>query len=548
VIGLEQHLREVPLTRVMPFNAVINDVIHGYIPYLKDVEASIIDTWVLQRLRYIYQLQLTHLVYPSATHTRFNHSLGVMHLAYKFMNTLLTRIEILRKKIPYESARIFYERPREVLLAARIVGLLHDIGHGPFSHSFDRYVYRSREYLGYRVGNHEIMGYLIYRDYLRKHIHELLRSSGIGLDADTVVELVDQALKPPKGAIQGTDLLSMNVLGSGDFYLSELSSTDPVDQAGRFVRIVVRDFLYPADILDYLIRDSYYTKTPIGMVNADWLILQTYIVSHDSLLVPAISDKGIDDLIRLLNARKFMYKNVYLHPVNLIFDELMGTIFECDEVKSLITETIDKMVREGEYHLYTALTDHTIYGMLLRWSNLSREKLAQYCGDQAERVLETIHGILHYRKIPWKKIARLFFKREIASQFLSQKYGKRMIDLLVKGVSEVLRDKLGISNGEDEIKIKITKITAYPTAAKEVMRYLYIARVRGEAPIDFRTENIDSFVRMRGVEDEVVVTVYLWRNTYNRLPDEMLRELLKIIEEEIKEITGLKEIIIPETS
>ena len=532
----------------MPFNAVIHDVIYDYIPYSKDIEAQVMDTWVLQRLRYLYQLQLTHLVYPSATHTRFSHSIGVMHVAHKFMNNLLSRLDTLRNKIPYEEVRVFYNKPREVLVAARIAGLLHDIGHGPFSHSFDRYVYSKKDYLGYRIGNHEILGYLIYRDYLRKHVLGVLRSSGTGIDPDTVIELLDRVMKPPEGAINGTDLLSMSILDKDDFYLKEAPSTDPLDQAGRIVRMVVRDFLYPADILDYLIRDSYYTKTPIGMINVDWLILQTYLVSHKGLLVPAISDKGLDDLIRLLNARKFMYKNVYFHPVNLAFDELMGTVFECDEIKSMVTETIDKMIREGEYNLYTTLTDHTIYGLILKWSNLSIDKLRHYCGERAKDVLDTIKGILHYRKMPWKKIVRYYFSKKGVSLFLSKKYGDKMIDLLLTGIIENARDSLGINIEHDKIKIKITKITAYPTAAKEITEYIYIARTRGETPIDFRIENIDSFVKKRGIEDEILITVYMWRELYNSLSDEQLKNILSLIEEEIKEITGLREKVIPETS
>jgi len=464
------------------------------------------------------------------------------------MNNLLSRLDTLRNKVPYEEVRVFYNKPREVLAAARIAGLLHDIGHGPFSHSFDRYVYSKKDYLGYRIGNHEILGYLIYRDYLRKHIIGVLRSSGTGIDPDTVIELLDRVMKPPEGAIKGTDLLSMGVLSKDDFYLKEAPSTDPLDQAGRIVRMVVRDFLYPADILDYLIRDSYYTKAPIGMINVDWLILQTYLVSHKGLLIPAISDKGLDDLIRLLNARKFMYKNVYLHPVNLAFDELIGTVFECDEIKSMITETIDKMIREGEYDLYATLTDHTIYGLILKWSNLSMDKLHHYCGERAKDVLDTIRGILHYRKMPWKKIVRYYFSKKGVSLFLSKKYGDKMIDLLLTGIIENVRNSLGLDVDKDKIKIKITKITAYPTAAKEITEYIYIARTRGETPIDFRIESIDSFVKKRGIEDEILVTVYLWRELYNSLSDEQLKKILSLIEEEIKEITGLRERIIPETS
>ncbi|MEM4101713.1 MAG: phosphohydrolase, partial [Desulfurococcaceae archaeon] len=73
----------------MPYNGQIRDPIHGYIDYIKELEGAVMDSWVMQRLRYIYQLQAAHFVYPGATHTRFSHSLGVMHLSYKYITLVL---------------------------------------------------------------------------------------------------------------------------------------------------------------------------------------------------------------------------------------------------------------------------------------------------------------------------------------------------------------------------------------------------------------------------------------------------------------------------
>ncbi|MEM2645359.1 MAG: hypothetical protein QXP03_04720, partial [Desulfurococcaceae archaeon] len=77
---------------VTSFNGQVRDPIYGYIDYIKELEGVIMDSWVLQRLRYIYQLQAAHFVYPGATHTRFSHSLGVMYSSYKYITFLLRSV------------------------------------------------------------------------------------------------------------------------------------------------------------------------------------------------------------------------------------------------------------------------------------------------------------------------------------------------------------------------------------------------------------------------------------------------------------------------
>jgi len=183
-------VERVYLLQPLPFNGRIRDAIHGDIEYVKGAEDLVFDSWPVQRLRYIYQLQLAYLVYPSATHTRFSHSLGVMHLAYCMMHRLVSQAQQL--SLEGEAAKLFLSKPRELLEAARIAGLLHDIGHGPFSHTFDHYILSRRDVVGYRVGNHEILSYILYRHLLRDTVAKA--AAAIGLDVETVLSLVDEAL------------------------------------------------------------------------------------------------------------------------------------------------------------------------------------------------------------------------------------------------------------------------------------------------------------------------------------------------------------------
>ncbi|HSF49813.1 MAG TPA: HD domain-containing protein, partial [Nitrososphaeraceae archaeon] len=133
---------------MLNFVGEITDPIHRYIRFT-ELEREIIDTPVFQRLRKIRQLAGAHLVYPSAQHTRFEHSLGTMHLAGLAGLTLLDKGYIEKK---------------DQLEGLRLAALLHDIGHGPFSHLFEEVLIGS----GISASSHENMGKKIIRETIIK--------------------------------------------------------------------------------------------------------------------------------------------------------------------------------------------------------------------------------------------------------------------------------------------------------------------------------------------------------------------------------------------
>jgi len=230
----------------------INDPLYGFITIPPSIIYDIIAHPFFQRLRFIKQLGLTDFVYPAALHTRFQHALGAMHLMGKVL-------DILRQK-NIEISTEEYE-------ASQLAVLLHDIGHGPFSHALEDSLltgikHESISYLFMEKLNEEFNGALslsikIFRNsYERKFFHQLVSSQ---LDIDR---------------------------------------------------------------LDYLKRDSFFTGVQEGTIGVD-RILQTLNVHHDELVV---EEKGLYSIESFLNARRQMYWQVYLHKVTVSTERMLVNI------------------------------------------------------------------------------------------------------------------------------------------------------------------------------------------------------------------------------
>lgn len=218
---------------------IVNDPVYGFVTIPGDFLFSLIENPLFQRLRRIRQLGLTSFVYPGALHTRFHHALGAMHL-------MMEAIETLRMK-----GSIITEQEAEATLAAI---LLHDIGHGPFSHSL--------EYTLVKGMTHEDLGVLI----IQKLNTELNGRLDLALD-----------------------------IFMGKYHK-------------KFLHQLVSSQL-DMDRLDYLKRDSFYTGVSEGVINTDRLI-KMLIVKDDELMVEA---KGIYSIEKFIVARRLMYWQVYYH-------------------------------------------------------------------------------------------------------------------------------------------------------------------------------------------------------------------------------------------
>ena len=247
----------------------MRDPIHGFIK-LSEKEKRLIDTEVFQRLRRIRQLAMTFLVYPGAVHTRFDHSIGVMHIAGRICTKL--RELNLTKICDDDVDRV------------RLAALLHDVGHGPFSHV--------SEYLLDKYAPNEAD-----KDKVREKIHEKITVDIIRVDSE-----IDEILSPDER----------------NFVISMIEGQEAWD----WRRDVVSSEL-DADKMDYLLRDSYFTGVKYGEYDLEKVIESFLIDTNETETALAISSKGIYALEQLLLARYHMTQQVYWHRVSLISNEMI---------------------------------------------------------------------------------------------------------------------------------------------------------------------------------------------------------------------------------
>jgi HD superfamily phosphohydrolase len=232
---------------------IVNDPVYGFIHIPTGIIFDVIQHPIFQRLRRIKQLGLATLVYPGAEHTRFQHAIGAFHLMTKAINVLQQKgIEVS-------------EEEKE---AAQLAILLHDIGHGPFSHSLEG----------------EILPF--HHETLTEGILDLLNSIFNGQ--------LDLAIRIFKGNYP-------------KFFLHELVSSQ-----------------LDVDRLDYLNRDRFFTGVSEGVIGYDRIIHMLNV--HDGRLV--VEEKGIYSVEKFLVSRRIMYWQVYLHKTSVAAENMLKLIIQ----------------------------------------------------------------------------------------------------------------------------------------------------------------------------------------------------------------------------
>ncbi|WP_316849863.1 HD domain-containing protein [Pedobacter agri] len=301
---------------------IINDPVYGFISIPSELVYDVISHPYFQRLRYIKQLGMTHLVYPGALHTRFHHALGAMHL-------MSLAIEVLRSK-----GHTITEGEEE---AATLAILLHDIGHGPFSHALE---------------------------------HSLVTG------------------------IKHEDISSKLMQDLNDHFDGKLSHAIEVFNGTypkRFLHQLISGQL-DLDRMDYLNRDSFFTGVSEGVISFD-RIIKMFNVFDDDLV---IEEKGIYSIEKFLIARRLMYWQVYLHKTVISGEMILVKLLERAKelaaagedlfaspslnyfLKNDISETNFFEQHENLEH-FTNLDDQDIYAAVKVWVKHPDKILSKLC-------------------------------------------------------------------------------------------------------------------------------------------------------------------------
>ncbi len=291
---------------------IIKDPVHGYIE-VEDFALALLDSPILQRLRYIKQLGFSYLVYPGANHTRFEHSLGTMYLA------------------DVASRRFGLTDTEHTLIVA--AALLHDIGHGPFSHASEPLM---QKFLGRS------------HDDIEMFVDEMAGGALLswGIDPDELCAVV-----------KGKHSLSGIIHGDLD-----------------------------VDRMDYLLRDAYYTGAPYGSVDAQRLIRHLIRTSEGTVL----DENGVNAAESLLIARTLMGPTVYFHHVSRIGESMyqLSVLEHLDGTKKEVARALFRMDDASCLHALQTSENPVARDLALRLYERRLYKRAVFAGsDQVSTTL-----------------------------------------------------------------------------------------------------------------------------------------------------------------
>jgi hypothetical protein len=309
---------------------IINDPVYGFISIPTELIFDLIEHPYFQRLRYIKQLGMTHLVYPGALHTRFHHALGAMYL-------MGMAIETLRNK----GHEISHEEEEAVIIAI----LLHDVGHGPFSHALEEIIVEGIS-------------------------HEEISSM-----------LMNKLNEQFKGQLS----MAINIF-NGTYNR-------------KFLHQLVSSQL-DMDRMDYLNRDSFFTGVSEGVISSH-RIIKMLNVKDDQI---AVEEKGIYSVEKFLIARRLMYWQVYLHKTVVAAEQLLAKIlkrsreltlagvpvFTTPALSHFLKKPISRDAFMNEDHhleMFASLDDTDIMAAVKVWATHNDPVLAKLCSDLVYRDL-----------------------------------------------------------------------------------------------------------------------------------------------------------------
>jgi uncharacterized protein len=354
---------------------ILRDPVHGLVSFEAEEESivpALLEARELQRLRRVRQTGLASLAYPGADHTRFAHAIGSACV----MTRLVRRLRSIHDALPYWQ-RLTTERARDALAAA----LLHDVGHGPFSHLFEQVLPQAR----------------LHEEWTREIVLDP------STDVSRILRRFDATL-PERVAdlVQGKHELT--------FLAKAVSGTFDVDRC------------------DYLLRDAHATGVSYGAFDLDWLLrsLRFGVPTSDKAPPLAIDGaKGIPAIESFLLARLFMFQQVYFHKTERASEWMLSRILE--RVGQLTQDgtrvdgtpaAIRDIALGGQTSLgqYLKLDDAQLWVALASWCEASDPLLANLCQRFHARNLFKTYELFGEQATPGARLEALEVARDIARE------------------------------------------------------------------------------------------------------------------------------------
>lgn len=351
----------------------IRDVIHGSIP-IESVELPVIDSRYFQRLRQIKQLGFAEYSFPSATHNRYIHSLGAMATASQAMDGIF-------KGSPFSSA------PPRFRVVARLAALLHDIGHGPLSHTTEFAMPEVRELKLPLTVSGPKSRKATHEDYTLK----ILLDSGL-------TPLLDRAGRDHGFKAKHVAALIEPAIEIEDDFFCEKIAGETVDFRPLLKQLISSEL--DADRMDYLRRDSLHAGVSYGQFDFDWLIANLSFQIRRGKAYLALQHRALYSFEDFLISRFHMFLMVYFHYKSVVYDEMLKQYLTSDDCDYTLPADIEK---------YCQCNDAQLYAHLARSKNPWAKRISE---KRSYRMLVELHSGIPATKTAHAEQLRLLARIE----------------------------------------------------------------------------------------------------------------------------------------
>ncbi|EPC5065234.1 TPA: HD domain-containing protein [Klebsiella pneumoniae] len=497
----------------------ILDPIHGIIR-LTALEIEFINHPLYQRLRNIKQNSFLYKVFPSAVHSRFEHSLGVLHLSNEILKNL--HLNTIRYGKKYDDGHVFNTVsliPKHNVQELRLAALMHDIGHGPMSHQFDIFMPTKKELIEFLDKKyHKVLDVLTQENEQVEHEHlslifclvifnDLKKRSQVSeeIDVENIFKIIDKKYGNQqiltKVCNKEVDILPL---------MTSIISSCPID----------------ADRMDYLLRDSYFSGVKCGLYDYNRLFMSIVPVEENDKIYLAYKESGLDSIAEFIGARSSLFSQVYFHKTNRAFSSMLNKLCEVMIGKSNKNLIISD-IYEGSASVpgpddgIKPLTDFYIDCSDDYFLN---EKVAEWVDetktvDINKKILDDI-----INRHPWSKIYEA--KHSLKNASITDKDNGE----LRRKIQARLQPILGAHFQSHEYFIDVVSDTAFKDIDKTEIKLL-IKNVDNTYKIKSLSECGDKLDQYQSIK--YFIRVFIDRDLKGKVPSNIIKEINNAVMEEV---------------